>query len=487
MELKDYPKKLLENRKEIECNFIFCLWKEPDLIDDYANVVNGKDILTQDGIFYYGLAQQMNKAGYKVFDNMSVVTFLADKPVLQKGFEERTGFVPIKEITELLDSENMSTYYEALVKSNMVLNLYSSGFDVLKDYDKIQTMNSEELYDYYDYKLNNVCVGKIQKLQAVDLKTGYQPYVKKWDSGESVGFKIGYPLLNYTLAGVHRKNLLLHLGHIGKGKTTTAINMYILPAIEEGENVCIIANEQDENEWRQMVLSTVVFNHTEKNGDKLNRQRFILGNFTDADKERIKKGEEWLQKQKGKLIFISLNDYAINHVKKIIKKYSKRGFTEFIFDTMKPEKENSDKAWAEFDEVAKQLFLLSKKENVAIIATAQLSADSMSRRYLDLTCTGKGRGISETASTVIMFRELTTYEKEKLQAFQRVKDESGKYSHTKKMIPLDVNKNYIVVFIPKNRFGTTDNQILYERNLSFNTMKEIGYVDIPYDGFNKRK
>jgi len=487
MELKDYPVELTENREQIECNFIFCLWKEPELIDDYKNVVNGTDILTVDGIFYYGLCQQMYKAGYKVFDNISVVTFLADKPALQKGFDERTGFAPIKEITELLDSSNIDTYYSALVKSNMVLNLYNSGFNVQKDWKKIQQMNPDELYDFYDYKLNNICVGKIDKLKAVDMKSGYEPFVEQWDRGESVGFKVGYPLMNYTLAGVHRKNLLLHLAHIGKGKTTTAINMYIFPAIEEGENVCIISNEQQEEEWRQMLLATGVFNHTKKDGDKLNRQKFVVGHFTQEDKERISEGEKWIQNQKGQLILISLNDYSIDRVKKIIKKYSKIGFTEFIFDTLKPLHENSDKAWAEFSEMAKQLFLISKKEDVAVIATAQLSSESMSRRFLDLSCTGKGKAIAETASTVVMFRELTTQEKEKGHAYQFMKGESGKYLSTKKEISLDPNKNYIVFFVPKNRFGSTNYQILYERNMSFNTMKEIGYIDIPYDGFKIKK
>ena len=81
MELKNYPKLLVKNREQIECNFIFCLWKDSSLIDDYKNVVNGTDIITEDGMFYYGICQQMIKAGIDVFDNISVETFLSDKEV----------------------------------------------------------------------------------------------------------------------------------------------------------------------------------------------------------------------------------------------------------------------------------------------------------------------------------------------------------------------------------------------------------------------
>ena len=54
-----------------------------------------------------------------------------------------------------------------------------------------------------------------------------------------------------------------------------------------------------------------------------------------------------------------------------------------------------------------------------------------------------------------------------------------------KIIDLDETKDYIVLFTPKNRFGDTQPQLIYERNMSFNTLKEIGYVEIQYDGFKR--
>lgn len=483
MALSDYPEKLTAKRDAIECNFIFSLYKDPSVIDDYKNVVNGTDILTEDGMFYYGLAQQLNKAGYQAFDNISLYTFLEDKKTLKEGFEDRGGYRSITEITSLINVENLDIYYDELVKSNMTLRLYDSGFNVLGKYDKILQMTSEELYDYYDFQLNNICVGKIEKIKVENLSEGYQSYIDEWDQGKSVGYKIGYPLLNYRLAGVHKKNLLLHLAHIGNGKTTTAILFYILPVLESGENVCIIGNEQGIDEFRQMILASVLFNKVGYYG--MNRQKFIIGHFTEENKKNLQKAVDWLENCKGKLQFVEMADYSINNVKKIIKKYSKLGTGEFLVDTLKPQQENSDKAWADFSEVAKELFLLAKKENVAIIATAQLSSESMARRFLDLGCTGKSRAIAETASQVVMFRSLTREEKGKLKPYQYQKNEDGKYSKIRKTHDLDEDKDYIVLFTPKNRFGETQPQIIYERNMSFNTLKEIGYVEIQYDGFRK--
>ena len=110
MALNDYPEKLITKRDAIECNFIFALYKEPSLIDDYKNVVNGTDILTDDGMFYYGLAQQLYKAGYQAFDNISLYTFLEDKKTLKEGFEDRGGYKSITEITSLINVDNISIY-----------------------------------------------------------------------------------------------------------------------------------------------------------------------------------------------------------------------------------------------------------------------------------------------------------------------------------------------------------------------------------------
>ena len=452
-------------------------------MDDFKNIVNGTDVLTEDGMFYYGLAQQLYKAGYQAFDNISLYSFLEDKKTLKSGFEDRGGYRSITEITSLINTDNVGIYYDELIKNNMLLRLYDSGFNVVDNLEKLNQMSSSEVYDYYDFQLNNICVGKIEKIKAENLSEGYETYIKEWDEGKSVGYKIGFPLLNYRLAGVHKKNLLLHLGHIGNGKTTTAILFYILPVIESGENVCIIGNEQGVDEFRQMILASVLFNKVGYFG--MNRQKFITGRFTEENRAAMKEATKWLENCKGKIQFIEMTDYSINNVKKIVKKYSKLGTGMFVFDTLKPELESSDKAWAEFSEVAKELFLLAKKEDVAIVATAQLSSESMARRYLDLSCIGKSRAIAETATQVVCFRTLTNEEKQKLKPYQHQKNEDGKYSKIRKVIDLDETKDYIVLFTPKNRFGETQPQLVYERNMSFNTLKEIGYVEVQYDGFKR--
>lgn len=266
--------------------------------------------------------------------------------------------------------------------------------------------------------------------------------------------------------------------------TTSAILMYVLPILESGESICILANEQDEEQFRQMLLATVLFNRI--GYTKMNRQKFLFGGFSDDDKVAIKKAIDWLAQYEGNLHYGHLEDYRTETIKRVVKKYSKIGVGAFLVDTLKPEDEMSDKSWAAFSETSKDLFLLSQKEDVAIVCTAQLSGVSANRQFLDLSCIGKSKAIAETAGQVLMFRPLRLKEKETLQVYNYAKDSSGKYSKVKSIIPLDVDKDYIVLFVAKNRYGKGgDLQIVYERNMDFNTMKEIGYTHIEYDGYGR--
>ena len=481
MDYDKIPKELTEKREVVECNFVLSLFRDISLVDDYKNVVNGEDIITPDGQFYYGLIQNMRKAGYSVADNMSIYEYLEDKKTLKDGFEKRGGYSSIQEITNLLNLNNLDVYYDELVKNNLLIRLHEKGFAVLKNLDKFKDMSAEDVYDYMEFQLADISLGKIEKAPVVNLSDGYDEYIKEWDQGKDVGFKIGLPMLNYQLLGVHKRNLLLHLAGIGLGKTTTSIAWYVLPAIKTGNNITLIVNEQSESEWRQMILSTIIFNELHKGVKGLDRHKMLTGGFTDEQKAVMREAEEWLQQQTGKIMFVETQDYDATNLKKIIARQSKVGCSLFLLDTVKPMDDASDRAWGQFSEVAKGLFLAAKKYDVAVIATMQLSSEALSRKYLDITCIGKSKATAETASSVVMFRPLVAAEKDKIKPYNW--NENHKIKQTE---DLDPNKDYIMIFTPKNRYGNVSPQIIVERNMSFNTYKQIGWYECDYDVFRNK-
>lgn len=473
------PENILENREEIEGRFVFALWKEPTLYSDYErDIAPDIDLITKDGSFYYSLGLALYNKGLTKFDDVSIDAYLQENPKTQEKFYEKGGYSVVSDARAVINSENIESYYDDLIKNNALLALFNNGYNMEGVYEKSKDMTYDELQDYMEYNLNNVFIkASSSGIKAVDLSTGYKKFIEKWNKGEGEGFPIGYKMMHHHLAGVHKGNLTIHLGHIGNGKTTSALSMYVLPAIDAGIDICIIGNEQDEEEFRQMLLSTVMFNRVaQKSG--MNRQGFLFGGFSEMSLNAMDAAEKWLETREGKITFVHLTDYKTATVKRIMKKYAKLGIEYFIFDTLKPENESSEKAWAEFSETAKALFQIAHKEKVAVIATAQLSSESNKRKFLDLSCIGKSRAIAETAGAVVMFRTLQEKEKEKLKVYTYMKGSNAKVFHDLKPM-----QDYIVLFMPKNRKGSSKTQIVFERNMEFNSYKEIGYCHVEYDGF----
>lgn len=478
--ITDYPEKLTASRTKIEGAFVFSLWKNPELYDEYE-LNTDTELLSEDGKFYYSLGKQMYDKDLRVFDDVSILTFLDDFEDLTKEFNKRGGCRTVNEMKAVVASENVEAYHDQILKNNAVLSLFEQGyfFRDEQELDKVQTMTYAQLEDYLEYKINNIFLKSSSNgITVGNITTNYDKWIEHWDKGAGVGFPIGFKHLNYHLAGIHKSNLILHLGGIGQGKTTSALLAYILPILESGEPVLIIANEQNEEQFAQMLLATVLFNRINNRKSSLNRQKILFGKYKSEDIEDMKRASEYIAKFKGLLHYVHLTEYGTTNVKRIIKRYSKLGVKAVLFDTLKPEDESSDRAWAQFSETAKALFTLAQKEDLAIIATAQLSSESAKRKFLDLSCIGKSRAIAETASTVVMFRALKDEEKAKLFVYNY-----DKKTGVQQQITLDIKKDYVVYFIPKNRYGSTLHQIVYERNMDFNTMKEIGYCNIEYDGF----
>jgi hypothetical protein len=139
--LDNYPAPLVENRDMIEANFIFCLWKNPDLYGDYEKEIRAdRDLLTDDGKYYYSLGYEMFKLGYRSFDDASIYSYVEGKETLKNGFTRRGGYKTIEQIKVILNVDNIETYYDELAKNNAILSLHDDGYDCIRYLDKFKKM-----------------------------------------------------------------------------------------------------------------------------------------------------------------------------------------------------------------------------------------------------------------------------------------------------------------------------------------------------------
>ena len=120
MDLENCLQAINKNRDEIEAPFVFCFWKDPDLYDDYKFVNDRKDetLKSEDAKFYFNLGKALYDAGFRKFDNITVYSFLQDKPTVKETFENYGGYREVESLKQLVNTENVVAYFDKIAKLN---------------------------------------------------------------------------------------------------------------------------------------------------------------------------------------------------------------------------------------------------------------------------------------------------------------------------------------------------------------------------------
>lgn len=483
MKLKEYPKELVEGRESAEATFVFCLWKQPDLFADYKHLnENGDETLkTEDGIFYFALGKQMYSQGYKSFDHVSIYAFLETKPNVKSHFDELGGYHSVDELRSLVSTENIDAYYDNLVKMNTLMSLYEKGFNVLQNLATFRDMTSQQVYDWYDYMLNNIGIKSSQDMQIENLEIDDR-FLDECNNGEAMGISYGKkcPILNNMTLGVPLGDMYMFGGHSGVGKSSFVFGNMIIPMTEEGKKCAVISNEQRSKDFKYLLLVHILTQELDYWG--LTRKKIKQGKFNDEQWEMLQKAKKISQEKYADIRFIKMFDNNMNKVKQVIKKLAKIGYQVFMFDTMKSDDEIDDSMWQQLLIHSRKLFQIASKENIALICTYQLALHTLNRRYLDASCLSNAKQIKEVFSEMVYAREIwqdeMKDERYDVKPYQLVKDDSGKYTNAKKPIDLDADKKYMIIFLDKTRNDEDKKQILYSFNGRFNLWKEVGFCSV---------
>lgn len=483
MDLEKCLKKINENRDQVEAPFVFCFWKDPDLYDDYKFVNEKKDdtLKSEDAQFYFNLGKALYNAGFRKFDNITVYGFLQNKPEVKETFDNYGGYREVENLKQLVNIENVDAYFDKIAKLNTLNSLCKLTFDSFKDISKFDKMSSQQVYDYFEYKLSDISIESTHDVEEESLVIDDE-FIEECNTGDAVGISYAKncPIMNYLTLGVPLGEMFMIAGHSGVGKSSFVFENMVLPMTEDGVKVSIVSNEMRSKDYKIMLLAHILTK--ELNYWGLTRKQIKMGHFTNEQREMLNKAKKISQEKYSSLGFIKLFDNDIGKVLKYIKKKSKRGYQIFVWDTMKSDDSLDEKMFLQLLINSRKVFQLASKENIAIIPTYQLALYTVNQRYLDASCLANGKQIKEVFSEMIYMRQLWqdeyTGEKYDCKAYQLQKNEDGKYTKVKRMIELDKDKKYIVAFLDKTRNDEDKQQVLYEVNGRFNSWKEIGYCNI---------
>ena len=485
MDLNKTIEKIEVNRTQTEASFVFCLWKDPQKYDDFkdVNVGTDKTLTCEEPLFYFLLGRGIRKQGFSNIDNITVDTYLADKPTLRKHFEELNGWRACKCMMDLLDPENTDAYFDQIAKMNSLKILATKYDELLSNPERFENSTNEEVYEAFELLNNSVSLmtghdSKVENLIADEA------YIEQLDAGMGIGIqydKVAKILNNLTM-GLPIGDMYLLAAHSGSYKSSFLFNNMVLPVAENGYEVCIISNEMTVEAYKNLLLIHVLTTDLDYWG--ITRKKLKAGHFTPEQKQMLLKAAKIESEKYQGIHFVKMFESETRSLTKYIKKMARSGVKCFIYDTMKADDSgNDEKLWQSLLMDSRRIFQTVSKEKVCFVASFQLALYTVNQRYLDASCLSSSKQIKECVSELVLGRQLwqDEYPNEKYdcEPYRYKKTESGKY--IKMPVQIDKDKTYIVMFLDKTRNEERGQTILYQVTGAFNTWQEIGYCTIKND------
>lgn len=479
------------------------LWSEPSLFQQYRHHKITRSTFTETvWYFYFSLGQEMFENGIREFDDKTVYSYVTSKPKesgKRSYTETYNSFGAYKTIKELMDvcktdSQNESYHFSEIQKYESLRKLQEESLiDVSNEklVAMLAKMNLKQVHLYIQTK-NKEAFAQINSgdVAEYDLSEGLSQVIEDMNEGEAMGIPLhDAPRLNKKIKGWKDGALYYLILASGVGKSSIAMEKFILSLFENNEKALLAINEESNTKWQQLLLATVASKVLRK---PINRERMVQGGYDSEMFQKLKEAQAWIEGQgKGLVKTIEMKRYRIEDIFSRIELYRPQGYKKLIIDTFKPDRSSSDMArWEAFSNAAQDLHDLIKEDNynMGTLATVQLKLGKESR-FLDLDSTGKSMEINEVASVVMMGRLLFADEygdedgkgRHALKTYNYKKDPISEEWYTEPY-RLDPKKQYMVLFLAKNRFGSEEEQIIYEMNYGLNSYKEVCYCIVPRYG-----
>lgn len=463
---------IMDRKSNAESVVVLSMYKEPLLLIDTDLEPTDFDDASWKLLFV--ILSSLVKDGKRVIDDVTMGLFVDGKPTMKKFYEKIGGWNTISNGMNFVQLENFDGYLEELLKYNLLINLLDTGFPIQNDIGYYMAMTTEELQNFFELQVAQL-FRKVTVREAVsDMSTGYLEVIEEADKGANKGFPYNSPLLTEYTNGQALGNLTMVSANSGMGKTFFTISQILPRMIEFNEKLLIMANEEDAKKWKREILAWVANNVLGGNFDK---KRFNYGKFTKEEKDLLLKANDWVQKnlEEGVIKFVNFSSFSMKKAIRLIKEYSLKHYKYFVLDTLKMDSDSmSDMQWLELSRNMVKLYDTCKPEgkNVHCYVTYQLGKSAMAVRFLSQNSLGVAKNVVDVVSTLLLFRHALDSEKDGGNNELKIRGKDKVYR------TMDVEKDYIIIFIGKNRMGGTREQLVYEVDMGRNIIKEFGTVRI---------
>lgn len=457
---------------------IGCLFREPDLLLDYGELIKSSYDFNQptNKFLYDSIVTLYSQHAGTDINEVKINIYMNSDEERKREYERIKGYKYIDRLKKLVDTDDFPVYYEKLKKFSLLREFERKGFPVQKlmsrkDFDRL---TSEQIIKGMEYQINTIgtVIGGVQ--DSVILGRSMTEKVQQWKVAPDVGLPVPFEIINTLIRGLRGKKFNLFGMHSGCGKSRTTSKIACYLGIKLGIPVLVAANEQDEDEWDAMVISCVVNNPEfgfdimlkRKGISGIDETKIVTGALTPDEEEIVNEAAKYIE-QNTKIHFLELDQFDELTLKRQIKRHKLKGCKLVIYDTMK----SADHDWMSFVKTADMLKEVAKELDLPLWSTFQLTDDSLFNEILTSQSIANGKHIKHVADSLMMARPLFGDEYNKYVIYSPNDPFLGEST-----TPLEFNTTYYMVIIDKNRGGKDKSRLVFEVDKGKNLWIERGYL-----------
>lgn len=400
------------------------------LIDDTH--LEQSDFLTSDGLFYFSLLTQLRKKGFYSLDEVTILSN-TNEDVIER-YENIGGWDSIQHQIDIINVQNFDIYIDILYRENILCNMHSDGFNLLKEIEVNGTkviplklfrkMEAEEVTDWYEARISTYGSGYSNKILEEEELDFDDEFIESCKEGEENGvpFDVAgfdkngeeincFPFLSRQVNGFLEGTLTMLGGFSSAGKSTWWITI-IMALLNYDKKVLIISNEETIKKFK---IKFMVWLLGKRNRYfKLSKKKLTSGDITKDSRAELSDVQKfWKENYKGKVKFISINDADMTIVKKKIRENVLRfGYDTVLYDTFKIQENDFSSARQDLSLVrdSRELDKLAKKYNIIMLASVQLAEYMRGKLFLDSSVLSNSKQIKEVLEGLFLMR--TVYDEE---------------------------------------------------------------------------
>lgn len=487
-------------RAIVEGNFVFSLWQKPRLYQKYRRKIDeiGDIFSVFDSKFFYFIGLRMYQAEYKIFDRLTISSYLEQQPeAIKQQFNDFNGYRVFESIKNHLDPENVNAYFNQIIRFNVLDEIQQKGIDIDKDYENLMSMDVDQIKLFYNHRINKIFLEKSSDAKIEDFEVTDED-IEKLDSGAEMGIPIGLhaPLLDNELLGINRGETFIG-ATVNEGKTSFSLAILINSWLKSKIKCALVSNEQTIMEFKRLFMSMVSYQLYGRDG--ISRRALKRGGFSSLDKDKLQHIKEYIKENiTPYLKFSKIFDYNIEDVKTIVETLAAQGYEGFLYDVFKADDDVSGTVVGEMKKMSKELFKSADDNDVAMVCTIQLGLGFSDIRFLTMQSISTSKHITEPATEVLLFRSMWDDEisgaEFDIMCYTYMQDpDTGRVLKNamgeplRKSVIIDNHQDIKLLFLAKTRNTRQGICLAYRYNGDFNVWEELGYCTPAHSNRNSKK